>query len=202
MGKHKGDTRAAAFQTLVEVLEEAAANITRYEYWPMYSVPVYDRYKKTFSSVAVLDSMGPPDQSIPFFCDVADAPHMCAHVRGQTFPHANSHVNIDHYDVASAAVKKGLVKAPNACLGAVGQSFLSQGAGELPRKCISKKAQDSLKSWSLDAEKKFFPDRDGSELIAQFDQALKGSLCSVDTDSLLAQPTWRDFFAGLSPPSC
>ena len=202
MGKHQGGTRAAAFQTLVEVLEEAAANITRYKFWEMYSVPVYDRYKKTFSNIAVLDSMGPTDQSVRFFCDVANAPQMCAHVRGQTFPRTNSHVNIDHYDVASAAVRKGLVKVPNACLDAVGQAFLSQGAGELPRKCISKEAQDSLKSWSLDAEKKFFPDRDGSELLAQFDHALKGSLCSVDTDSLLAQPTWREFFANLSPPLC
>jgi hypothetical protein len=202
VAKGEGGTRAAAFKTLVDVLEAAAANIMGYQHWEKYSVPVYDRYKKTFSDVVVLDSVGPTDQSIPFFCDLANAPHMCAHVRERTFPHSNSHVNIDHYEVASAAAKAGLVNA-NACLDAVGQSFRSQGAGKLPRKCISKEAQDAMKSLSLDAERKFYPDRDGSDLLAQFDHALKeGKLCSVDTDALLAKSTWRDFFAGLSPSLC
>ena len=202
MAKGQGGTRAAAFRTLVQVLEAAAANITGYEHWEKYSMPVYDRYKKTFSNVVVLDSVGPKDQSIPFFCDLANAPHMCAHVRKRTFPHLNSHENLDHYEVASAAAKAGLVNA-NACLDAVGQSFRSQGAGKLPRKCISTEAQDALKSLSLDAERKFYPDRDGSDLVAQFDDALKEKkLCSVDTDALLAKSTWRDFFKGLSPPLC
>ena len=60
-----------------------------------------------------------------------------------------------------------------------------------------------MKSLSLDAERKFYPDRDGSDLLAQFDHALKErKLCSVDTDALLAKSTWRDFFAGLSPTLC
>ena len=118
MAKGEGGTRAAAFKTLVDVLEAAAANITGYQHWEKYSVPVYDRYKKTFSDVVVLDSVDPTDQSIPFFCDLANAPHMCAHVRERTVPHSNAHVNIDHYEVASAAAKAGLVNA-NACLDVV-----------------------------------------------------------------------------------
>ena len=202
IAKGQGGTRAADLQTLVEVVEEAVANITGFNPWNHYSVAVYDRYKKSFSNVVALDMMGASDMSIPFFCDIANAPHMRAHVRAMKHPHLNTDVNTDHFDVASAAVKKGLVKAHRACLGAVGKMFMQQRPGKLPRKCISKKAQDSLKRLSLDAEKKFFPERDGSELVAQFDDALEKKLCSVDTDSLLAQQRWKSFFAGLSPPIC
>lgn len=182
-----------------------------------YTKELVERLRAKFTDVVVVNmhdtSQGDPAES--FFCHALSTfPQTCAAIRpNETKFHMNPSVNLHPVHLMAGAFKAGLLsqaKAGNSTLRkVVGKKVeivesSSTNGGKMKLKCLPSETLDRLWQRSLEYNSFLFPEglsggnpKEEEEMKAEFDLAVKSSLCSVDVDDALSQKDWQDFFISL-----
>ncbi|CAB9521653.1 expressed unknown protein [Seminavis robusta] len=145
-------------------------------------------------------------------CDhLPGASGACAHARAGTFPippkdkmSANPSFPINYDILATAAWKDGLVNTTNLSRGTVIQAIkarqekqLNRTLHDFPKTCMDTKKIQKLLTLSIEVDRNLFGTSQTREeaLTQKFWDGKPTKLCSVDTNVVLADPEWRDWFA-------
>ncbi|KAG7338714.1 hypothetical protein IV203_037316 [Nitzschia inconspicua] len=170
------------------------------------SVEFYHLYAPLFDNVIFYDMHKEGDFVTNFICDVIPrADHTCLKLKNNKIqlPPENPSVTLDHDILAVYAYDKGYVDKSLSrpkVVAAIGQ-YVKESNKILPRSChpgTSKQIYD----WLLATEEEMFPDSWSStrqeELAESFKTFFrKGVMCDVDTEEVLRDQDWIDFFQSL-----
>jgi hypothetical protein len=183
---------------------------------------VRDKYKEQFDDVELIPlhllpkKWGQGDPLLGYiFCQSLKTltPHTCHQVElgvlGQNVS-SNPSKSVNYPVLADAAFAKKMLP-PNILRPALAidrirkhqEQFKKSTVNDFPLKCMRNETIDQFEILSLELERRLFPD---NWTVANEDAHHAGFLgmlakkqhCHIDTDTILAEKSWKDFFNGLS----
>jgi hypothetical protein len=172
---------------------------------------VFDRVKKYFDHIEVVNMHNEKNSNEEFFCEVIpNAKRACEALKrggAKSNKVKNPRVDLMYEDLVYTAMKNGLVdintnKQVHDATRAVQkyqEGALNLTRNDLPITCLASEAKEWLLDVSLDIEKTLFPEFFKSplgeeRLRAEFEVHAKTDLCELDVIGVLSEKVWIDFF--------
>jgi hypothetical protein len=176
---------------------------------------IRNKFAEFFDDISVIDLTHLKSTSLleKFLCHVLrNATNACKAVRTGGFPagvYANPSFPMNYDRLATNTYQKGLLHSKSLTRPFVREKIqqwqevqLGKSQTDFPVNCLAQTKLDKLLNFSLHVERKFFGEnykaRQESEHRKAFKQSTKARFCSVDTDAILQQADWNNFFQNIS----